>query len=305
MIGTKSFKHVLAEGPVFIPGGYDGLSCRILEHNGSQAIYLSADCVAASFSGVPDASLMASSDLIDIVQRVAAVINVPLVVDIDAGFGSEINVIRTCERIASSGAKAVVLSDKEFLRMPDHPTYVPRERFMGKLEAALHTLAGTDCLVIAKIDSVAENGLDACIETANRAIDCGVTATCITNVTAREELERICREVRGIKAFEMVSGSNGGFSFEELTNMGFSIIWAPYIAVAGAMMCMQDLAEDAAIHKNDFRAEEIGYSAHIKFDLLKIHEWYALGQKFNKEVQDASAIDPDDYLKKEQAAKKQ
>ena len=300
MIKTKSFQELLNERPLFIPGIYDAFSARFMEINHFPAMYLPADCVAAAFCGVPDASLMSSADLINVVQRITALSTVPLIVDIDAGFGSEINVIRTCERISACGARAVCLSDKLYLRKPLSMEVLAREDYISKLEAALYELEKTDCAVIAKIDAYENYGIDEAIGRANEAISKGAAAACITGVTEQEHLQRICKEVKGVRIFEMVNEGEVKYSFEELTEMGFDMVWAPYVSISGAMTCIQELADAAYIAKNDFRAEERGYSTYAKFELLKIHEWYALGQKFNKKIQDAVDIDPDDYLKKQQ-----
>lgn len=303
MIKTNCFGEVLAGRPVFIPGIYDALSARFMETNEFSAMYLPADCVAASFCGVPDASLISSADLVDVVQRITALSTVSLIVDVDAGFGSEINVIRTCERISACGARAVCLSDRIYLRKPLSMEVQPAGNYYSKLDAAIYALADQDCDVIAKIDAYVTLGLDEAIARANVAIQHGAAAACITGVKKREDLEQICARVKGICIYEMVSEGEVNFTFDELVNMGFSAVWAPYVSVSGAMTCIKELADAAMEAKNDFRAEERGYSTYAKFELLKIHEWYALGKKFNSEVQDAVDINPDDYLKKQQEAK--
>ena len=302
MVKTKSFGEVLADGPVFIPGIYDALSARFMETNEFSAMYLPSDCVAASLCGVPDASLISSADLVDVVQRITALSTVSLIVDVDAGFGSEINVIRTCERISACGARAICLSDKIYLREPLGMEVQPADSYYSKLDAAIYALQDQECVVIAKIDAYAALGLDEAIKRANHAIQHGAAAACITGVSKREDLKRICAGVKGACIYEMVSDGKVMFDFDELTGMGFCAVWAPYVSMSGAMTCIKELADAAMESKNDFRAEERGYSTYAKFELLKIHEWYALGKKFNSEVQDAVDINPDDYLKKQQEA---
>ena len=100
MLKKKRIEDVLAENPVFIPGIYDSFSARNMDVKQFECMYLDAQSVAIAYCGVPDACLMSSADLIDVLQRLTALTTTPVIVDIDAGFGSEINVIRTCEPAA-------------------------------------------------------------------------------------------------------------------------------------------------------------------------------------------------------------
>ena len=304
MFETKTLSEILREEPkLFVPGIYDCLSARIMEKNAFPAMYLPADCVAASFCGVPDACLIASADLINVVQRITALSAVSLIADIDSGFGSQINVIRTCERIAACGAKAISLSDKQFLRTPLSRETTSLNDFIGKVEAARYGIGEARCDLLVRVDCAPVLGLDEAIRRCNAAVAHGALGSCITGVTEKADLERICSEVAGVKIFEMVNDEEIRYSCDELMQMGFDVVWAPYVSMCGAMTCIQELATDAYINKNDFKAEERGYSTYAKFELLKIHEWYALGQKFGQEVQDAKDIDPDDYLKSQHSTK--
>lgn len=304
MIDTKPLSELLLKEPkMFIPGIYDCLSARIMEKNQFSAMYLPADCVAASFCGVPDVGLIASADLINVVERITALSSVSLIVDIDSGFGSQINVIRTCERVSACGAKAVVLSDKQFLRTPLSHETVEIGDFIGKVEATKYGLKDSDCELLVRIDCMELRGLDEAIRRCNTAVEHGAIGSCISGVTNEADMKRICTEVKGVKVFEMVNNEQVLYSSETLFAMGYDIVWAPYVSMSGAMTCIQELATDAYINKNDFKAEERGYSTYAKFELLKIHEWYALGQEFGQRVQDAKDIDPDDYLKAPQEKK--
>lgn len=304
MVKKKPFESVLAGKDLFIPGIYDAFSARNMEIKEFECMYLDAQSVALAFCGVPDASLMSSADLIDVLQRLTALTTVPVIVDIDAGFGSEINVIRTCERVEACGASAVALSDKVFLRMPSSKEVVSRKQYLSKLGAALYQLKDTGCGVIAKLDSYKTLGTDETIERANAALEEGACAVYVCSVDAREALERMGKEINGKVFYEMVNTDQIAFSYDEIIGMGFAGVIAPYVSICGAAVVVKEFADAAMIAKNDFHCEERGYSTYGKFELLKIHEWYALGAKFNDEVEDAVDIDPDDYLRKQEAEEK-
>lgn len=301
MVKKESFETIISGKDLFIPGIYDAFSARNMEVKEFGCMYLDAQSVAIAFCGVPDACLMSSADLIDVLQRLTALTTVPVIVDIDAGFGSEINVIRTCERVEACGASAVALSDKVFLRTPSSKAVVARKKYLSKLEAAVYQLNGTGCGVIAKLDTFETLGLDETIERANDALDAGACAVYVCGVHGRNALERMGREIKGKAFYEMANTDKVEFSYNEIIGMGFAGVIAPYVSICGAATVVKEFAEAAMLAKNDFHCEERGYSTYGKFELLKIHEWYALGAKFNDEVEDAVDIDPDDYLKKQEA----
>lgn len=301
MIKRKSFDEAIAGKKLFIPGIYDAFSARNMEVKQFDCMYLDAQSVALAFCGVPDACLMSSADLIDVLQRLTALTSVPVIVDIDSGFGSEINVIRTCERVEACGATAVALSDKVFLRMPSSKEVDTRKKYLSKLEAAVYQLKDTGCGVIAKIDAYATLGVEETIGRANDALANGACAVYICGVIDKADLQRIAQEVNGPKYYEMASADKVENSYDEIIGMGYDGVIAPYISICGTSNVVREFAEAAMVAKNDFHCEERGYSTYGKFELLKIHEWYALGAKFNDEVEDAVDIDPDDYLKKQQA----
>ena len=114
MKDRKTLRQLMEEGPVFAPCTFDCLTAKLVEQAGFKAQCLSGSSVSASFCGCPDIGLVSLEDLVEIVSRVTAVSPLPMIVDIDTGFGTELNTIRTCERIAAAGAMAVHLEDQTF-----------------------------------------------------------------------------------------------------------------------------------------------------------------------------------------------
>ena len=188
-----------------------------------------------------------------------------------------------------------------FLRTPSSKAVVTRKQYLSKLRAALYQMQDTDCKVIAKIDAYAAEGLEETIGRANDALSAGAYAVYVTGISDKAELAAFSAAVKGKKLCEMANTDGIAFSYDEAVEMGFDAVIAPYISISGCACVVKEFADAAQIAKNDFHCEERGYSTYGKFELLKIHEWYGLGAMFNDEIEDAVDIDPDDYLKKQEA----
>ena len=104
-----TLRELMEQGPVVAPTVYDCLSARMVEESGFQAMCLSGAEMAAAYLGYPDIGLVTASELEDNVRRITASSPLPMIVDIDTGFGNEVNTFLTCRRIARAGAMAAAL----------------------------------------------------------------------------------------------------------------------------------------------------------------------------------------------------
>ena len=129
------------------PCVYDCVSARYVEKTGFKAMCLSGGELAASLCGFPDIGLVTLDELVGAVDRISSCTDIPMIVDIDTGFGNEINLIRTCKRVAQAGAKAVHLEDQTFPKRCGHlagKEVIPRKDYISKIKAAHHVLKNTD-----------------------------------------------------------------------------------------------------------------------------------------------------------------
>ena len=116
----KSFLDLMADHTVVAPCVYDCVSAQIIERLGFEAMCLSGGELGASLVGVPDIGLVTQDELVGAVQRISDASSIPMIADIDTGFGNELNLIRTCKRVAHAGAKAVHLEDQTFPKRCGH-----------------------------------------------------------------------------------------------------------------------------------------------------------------------------------------
>lgn len=298
----KGFLELMAERPVVAPCVYDCVSAKILEETGFSAMCLSGGELAASMCGVPDIGLVTQDELVYAVERIANCTSIPMIVDIDTGFGNEINLIRTCKRVAHAGAKAVHLEDQTFPKRCGHlkgKTVIPREDYISKIRAATYALEGTGCILIARTDAYHTLGFDEAVARCNEAIDAGAQVSFIEGAGSLKDIEEAGRRVKGLKMFAMASkGASPKVTYEQLADWGYSLI-TMHFGLGGAIRGMREVAQKCYAAKSDIPTHDYaeidaklgGKSFH---DLFGVNDWLSLGKQFNSKIQIADHLRPSD-----------
>lgn len=296
----KGFLELMKEGMVMAPCVYDCVSARLVEEAGFPAMCLSGGELAASLCGVPDIGLVTLDELVGVVERISSCTDIPMIVDIDTGFGNEINLIRTCKRVARAGAKAVHLEDQTFPKRCGHlrgKEVISHEAYIGKVRAAAFALKGTGCALIARTDSYHLLGKDEAVSRCNDAIDEGADITFVEGTGSLEDIIEIGQRVKGPKMFAMASaGASPKVSMEQLKKWGYGLVTMHY-AMSGALMGIREYGKLCYDAMSDIPVTEdarVDSSPIGLFELFGIHEWLELGKRFNPDIHDAAEWDKKD-----------
>jgi phosphonopyruvate hydrolase len=193
-------KLMAGKRPLVGVGARDALEARLIERAGFDFVWSSGFAISAAY-GVPDASLITMSQLIEAARAMAEVIDIPILADCDTGFGNAINVIYAIRKFEDAGVAAVCMEDKRFpkdtsLLPGGRQELVSVEEFAGKIAAAVDTRRSRDLLVVARTEAlIAGWGQDAALERAGRYEEAG--ADCILvhskSKTPDEVLEFVSR----------------------------------------------------------------------------------------------------------------
>src|SRR5262245_8528525 len=168
MRASTTLRNMLA-GPeiVVLPGAYDALSARLAERAGFTAMFTTGFGFSASALGMPDFGLLTMSETMDRLRHIARAVSVPVVADMDTGYGNPLNVRRTVQECVIAGAAGIILEDQEWPKKCGHfegKRVIPAEDHVAKLRAAIDARGGDDGLVIiARTDARAPLGLDEAI----------------------------------------------------------------------------------------------------------------------------------------------
>jgi methylisocitrate lyase len=255
-------KLIVDQGIIVLPGIYDCLSAKIAETTGFQAVFTSGFGISASRLGMPDYGLITASEMIESVQKITGSVDIPVVADIDTGYGNPLNVIRTVEQIIKAGVSGIILEDQQWPKKCGHmegKKVISSTEHAQKIKAAREAAGENDLLIIARTDCRAELGLDEAIRRGHEYERAGADVIFIEAPQSAQELQEIVDSFAGIPLFaNMVEGGKTPIlTADELQDLGFKIVVYPvsglFAAANAIISCFNFLKENRTTigFKND------------------------------------------------------
>ena len=201
MTASARLRELLAaDGPLLVPGAYDGASARVVEAVGHRVVYLTGFGMEASMLGMPDIGLASQAEVVAHAGRIAAAVSIPVLSDADTGYGGLVNVHRTIQEFERAGIAGVHIEDQALPKRCGGLAgrrVVPCEEMVARLRAALAARRDPDFVIIARSDAKGEFGLGGVIERLNAYLDAGADLAMIAESFEIDELRRLCAEVKG------------------------------------------------------------------------------------------------------------
>ena len=246
---TTRLRQLLAAGqPLFVPGCYDALTARILEHVGFPAVYMTGYGTSLGLLGLPDAGLATMTEMHQNARWIANAVSVPVIADGDNGYGNAINVMRTVREYVQTGVAAIHLEDQVVPKRCGHVAgrrVVPLDEAAGKIRAAAEVRRDVDpdFVLIARTDARGAHGgtLDDAIRRANAYLEAGADLAFVEGPTSVDEVRRICREVKG-PIFYNMTGVSPRFSLPEMQALGLAVAISPGAALRATIEAVYELA---------------------------------------------------------------
>lgn len=252
----SSFKGLVsgahsAERALLLPGAYDALSARIIEDLGFEAVYVTGAGLANSRLGVPDIGLVTLTELRDHVALLADSVDLPLVVDMDTGFGNAINVVRTVKLLERAGASALQLEDQVFPKKCGHfdgKAVIPAKEMISKIMAAVDTRKSQDLLIIARTDARAVSSLEEAIDRGHAYQEAGADVIFIEAPESIDELAIVGKSFDVPLVANMVEGGKTPVqSAQELAELGFTLVLFANAALRSAQKSVREVLQE--IHR--------------------------------------------------------
>lgn len=226
-----------------LPGAADALTARIAVDAGFDAVYATGAGFANAGFGLPDVGLISSSEVVEHVRRICDVVDVPVVVDADTGYGGVLNVHRTVRALERAGAAAIQLEDQVEPKRCGHfdgQTVVPTADMVDKLTAALDARSDPDVVIIARTDAREREGFEAAMERAIAYAEAGADVVFFEAPRSREELAAIPQRVPAPCLVNIVEGGKTPlFSAADAQQLGFRIALYPNTALRVAAHAVQ------------------------------------------------------------------
>jgi methylisocitrate lyase len=283
--GTKFRAALAAERPLQVPGAICAYHAILAEKSGFRAIYLSGGGVAAGSLGVPDLGISGLDDVLTDVRRITDACSLPLLVDVDTGFGaSAFNVARTVKSLIKFGAAAMHIEDQVGAKRCGHrpnKELVTKDEMVDRIKAAVDAKTDADFVVMARTDALSVEGLDAALDRASAYVEAGAD---MIFPEAMTELAMYRRFVDALKVPVLANitefGATPLFTTDELKSAGVAIALYPLsaframnkAAVGVYTNLRRDGTQKASIGSMQTRAElydYLGYHAYeSKLDTL-------------------------------------
>jgi methylisocitrate lyase len=175
--GTRFRQALKQEQPLQVIGAICAYHARLAQRAGYRAIYLSGGGVAAGSLGMPDLGISSLDDVLVDIRRITDVCDLPLLVDVDTGFGaSAFNVARTTRSLVKAGAAAMHIEDQAGAKRCGHrpnKEIVPAAEMVDRIKAAVDARTDPQFVVMARTDALASEGLDSAIERSSKYVEAG------------------------------------------------------------------------------------------------------------------------------------
>jgi 2-methylisocitrate lyase-like PEP mutase family enzyme len=181
------------DGPLVIPGVYDALSAKLAAEAEFRAVLVSGYCLSATRLGEPDFGLITQTEVLDAAARIVAAVDIPVLVDIDTGYGNAFNVERTVKELVRLGAAGCFLEDQVWPKRCGHmdgKRVVPLDEYLPKLAAARAT-GGPDFWITARTDARAVTGLDDAMARGRAFAQHGASAVFVEAPVSEDEMARV------------------------------------------------------------------------------------------------------------------
>jgi len=281
--GQKFRQAVAAEKPLQVIGAINAYTARMAEATGFKALYLSGGGVAANSLGMPDLGISTLEDVLTDVRRITEVTSLPLLVDIDTGWGGAFNIARTIRSMIKAGAAAVHIEDQVSSKRCGHrpgKEVVEQAEMVDRIKSAVDARHDPGFIIMARTDALQMEGLDAAIERAVAYVEAGADMIFAEAVTEPPQYKKFKAAVKvPILANITEFGHTPLFTTEELRSAEVDIV----LYCCGAYRAMNAAA--LKVYQT-IRAEGTQKSVvplmQTRADLYKYLGYYAYEQKLDE-----------------------
>ncbi|THE12652.1 methylisocitrate lyase [Bacillus timonensis] len=235
-------KKMEAPAIMQIPGAHDGISALLAKKTGFEALYLSGAAYTAS-RGLPDLGIVTSEEIASRAKDLIRASNLPLLVDIDTGFGGVLNAARTAREMVEAKVAAVQIEDQDLPKKCGHlngKKLVSPEEMAQKIKVIKEV--APSLIIIARTDAVAVEGIDRAIERANLYIEAGADAIFPEALTSEEEFHKVKTMVKAPLLANMTEfGKTPYYSAKEFELFGYSMVIYPVTSLRVAAKAVEDV----------------------------------------------------------------
>jgi 2-methylisocitrate lyase-like PEP mutase family enzyme len=284
---TRLLRAYLADfGAIAVPGIHDGLSARLVQKSGFKLAFVSGAGVAMSRLGQADLALLSFTEICDSVRAMALACDLPLIVDIDTGFGNAHNAALAVRQLERAGASGCQIEDQTFPKRCGHLTgkqVISVNDMSVKIRAIVSARTNKDTLVIARTDALAITGLTDALLRCDAYLEAGADALFVEAPRSIEEMKAIASHVNGRAPLvhNFVEGGKSPIAgLDQLESIGYKLGLFPLIGLHAGVPAQLRLLQ---------HLQATGQTANWSGPMADLHE-------LNKQVYLSSLLEQaDDY----------
>jgi len=248
MSKTKELRALL-DGDDFIiaPGAYDGLTARLIADAGFPVVYATGAGISNSQYALADLGLITMTEVLEQVRKMVGAVDVPVISDIDTGYGNALNLHRTIREFVAAGVAAVQIEDQVIPKKCGHfagKQLIPFDEAVAKIRAAVEARGDSGLVLIARTDAIAVAGFDEATRRAHAYHAAGADMLFVEAPRTRDELAAIGRDLPGVKVANIVEGGKTPIvPARDLQAMGFKLaIYANLVLRSSVKAIQKSLA---------------------------------------------------------------
>ena len=231
----KVFRNSIKENkPLQVLGTINAYTAMLAESAGCKAIYLSGAGVANASYGIPDLGMTSLPEVLEDARRITEACSLPLLVDVDTGWGHAFNIARTVRLMEKTGVAAIHIEDQVLAKRCGHrpnKAVVSMKEMGDRIKAAVDARQDPDFVIMARTDAYAMEGMEAAIERASLCVELGADMIFPEAMTTLEEYQLFTKNIKvPVLANITEFGKTPLFTREELAQVGISLILYPLSA---------------------------------------------------------------------------
>ena len=228
---------------IILPGVYDALTAKIAEDVGFETAFQTGYGTSASLLGMPDFGFLNAGETLENAKRIINSVNIPILVDIDTGYGNPLNVWKIVKDLERIGAKGIFLEDQVWPKRCGHmtgKTVITKEEYILKLHAAIDAREDNEFIIVARTDSLAQFGIEEAIERGKEYKRIGADVIFIEAPKTIDQMELITKEIKAPLLANMIEeGITPNLTADQLRKMGFKMVVFPLSALYSATFAIK------------------------------------------------------------------
>ena len=275
--GNKFRQAIKDNNPLMIVGAINAYSAILAEKQNHKAIYLSGGGVAAASHGIPDLGITTMEDVLVDAKRITAASSLPLLVDIDTGWGGAFNIARTIKEMAGAGVAAVHMEDQISQKRCGHrpnKSLVTCNEMVDRIKAAVDAREDDSFFIMARTDAFASEGMQAAIDRSSKYLEAGADGIFLEAVTDLEDYKEFKSQVDALLLANITEfGKTPLFTNAELASAGVDMSLYPLSAFRAMSLAAEKVYESLLKEGTQRNVLDIMQTREELYERLNYHEF--------------------------------